>query len=112
MPLQKPKNGRPKGLPKTGGRKKGTPNKRTLYKKKAAEIIRAGDDPVEFLVRLMKNEELATGFRAQCARDAAPYIRPKLATVTLQGDADKPVVTHELDKADYRKIARDVASKL
>lgn len=47
-------HGRPKGLPKTGGRKKGTPNKKTSIRD-AMEMIYGGGDPgAAILKRLME----------------------------------------------------------
>ena len=44
----KGRRGRPKGLPKTGGRKKGTPNKATLvkYRTTEAELLAYIDSPL------------------------------------------------------------------
>ena len=77
--------GRPKGLPKTGGRKKGTPNKRTSL---------GGDDTLAKLVKVMEDperleEELAQlhgkdYFRVYC--DLQAYLRPKYSNIEFNGD--------------------------
>jgi hypothetical protein len=116
---------------KTGGRKKGSLNKRTLEIRALAEIAaNQGVSPVDLMYKnmiiwdgqadsaeaalvelsveavkglspedqfnyLLDQVKKVVGFRQlsqQAARDLAPYKHPKLATITHQGDDDKPVV--------------------
>lgn len=78
------KIGRPKGLPKTGGRKKGTPNKVTQL---------GGEDNLRKLVDSMESParmetELSTLHGRDFFRvyfEALSYLRPKLSSVELQG---------------------------
>ena len=83
--------GRPKGLVKTGGRKKGVANKRTREVVEAAERQRI--TPLELQLRTMRElwsrahangeMDIALAEKAcQIARDCAVYIHPKLSTVT------------------------------
>lgn len=75
---------RPKGLPKTGGRKKGTPNKREAL----------GQDRLERLVGLMEDEDRVKEeleklhgkdfFRVYL--DALQYLRPKMSNVEYRGN--------------------------
>jgi hypothetical protein len=67
---------------KTGGRKKGTPNKRTVERAKAIDAIKAsGRDPITFFSDLLRNEEAPLNLRFQAAKELAPYVHPKLASV-------------------------------
>ncbi len=92
------KRGRPKGQPKTGGKKKGTPNKRTTVMKTVEQLIKAhGIDPLEFVFRQIKlpmPKSLKTtqqdkmqvhAFRQKAAEVALPYTRPKLSQVESRG---------------------------
>jgi hypothetical protein len=75
------KVGRPKGMPKTGGRKKGSKNKIKAPDLKA-EIVQgavlAGLTPLEFMLALMRDETKDIVFRADMAKSAAPYVHQKL----------------------------------
>lgn len=52
------KPGRPKGLPKTGGRKPGTPNKATAATRARIE---AEADPIAFLTKIQNGEVIKAG---------------------------------------------------
>jgi hypothetical protein len=127
-----------KGGPQPGsGRKPGTKNRRTVYQEQRDKVIAAakrkargesrvnengmevdehgrelgpdyGDSPMDFLLGIMRDKKQPTAFRAQAAKDIAPYIHPKLATVTVKGTPDAPITTKELSDADFDKIARKV----
>jgi hypothetical protein len=67
---------------KTGGRKKGTPNKRTAARQAAiAAITASGKDPISFFADLLKNEQAPLELRFQAAKELAPYTHPKLASI-------------------------------
>ena len=71
--------------PKKAGRPKGSPNKKT--QEIAAKAIESGISPLEVMLEAMRwardNGDLtaAAGF----AKDAAPYIHPRLAAVSHTG---------------------------
>jgi hypothetical protein len=67
-----------KGL-KTGGRKKGTPNKATAARQ--AEIAGSGLTPLDYMLSVMRDEQADTATRLDAAVKAAPYVHPKLATI-------------------------------
>jgi hypothetical protein len=68
--------------PKTGGRKKGTPNKRTVERAQALAAIKAsGRDPISFFADLLRNESAPLELRFQAAKELAPYVHPKLASI-------------------------------
>jgi hypothetical protein len=79
--------GRPKGIPKTGGRKKGTPNKTTALLKdmilEAAELAgqdMGGDGAVQYL-------------RMQATLNPGPFLSllGRVLPTQLTGDAENPV---------------------
>ena len=79
---------------KTGGRQRGTPNKKTAARKAqeaaiAAEIEDArsrGIEPLDFMLRIMRDETQDMQFRAQMAKAAAPYRHPQLSSIKHGGD--------------------------
>ena len=105
---------------KTGGRQKGTLNKKTILRQKQAEAAATGVMPcdvmldnmrfaysraVEMLAKIVEGGPEAAGniellgelirlrqIAQQCAKDAAPYYHPKLASVSHKGDAENPLL--------------------
>jgi hypothetical protein len=84
---------RPKGLPKTGGRRPGSLNKRTIALR---EFIAAGappelatkppqQKPLAFLLNAMNNNELPIATRIDAAKAAAPYLHHRLGLVDSTG---------------------------
>jgi len=74
---------RPRGLPKTGGRRRGTPNKRTLGLQ--IGLVAAGAPlelaerssrrlPLDFLLEVMADESHPIATRVDAAKAAAPYV--------------------------------------
>lgn len=83
---------RPKGIPKTGGRKKGTPNKRgaalaARVSEQAALIAKAlgasafEGDAHAFMMSVYKDTAQPDALRLDAAKAAAPFEKPKLASV-------------------------------
>lgn len=78
--------GRPKGLPKTGGRKKGTPNKNTALLKDA--ILEAAT--------LAGDKDGLTGYlQAQAKANPGPFMAllGKVLPLQIAGDPENPMVT-------------------
>lgn len=76
---------RPKGIPKTGGRKRGTPNKVTgTVKEWLATII--DNNRMQFEKDLKSVPPLE---RLKVISSLLPYIIPKMQNVTAQIDFDK-----------------------
>jgi hypothetical protein len=94
------KGGRPWGLPKTGGRQKGTPNKATLTVQEKLDSI--GCDPIIELAKLGMNEKFPEEFRRRCFSDLASYICPKPKPTDLTTTPERPVinVNTTLDDSD------------
>jgi hypothetical protein len=84
--------GRRTGTPKTGGRKAGTPNKRTVALRTAtataAEQISAAlgsevfhGDAHALLMTVYKDPKQPIGLRMEAAKAALPYEKPRLASI-------------------------------
>jgi hypothetical protein len=69
-----------------GGRKKGSRNKRTRI---IAEQARAeGITPLEYVLRIMRDEKADPRERFQAAVSALPYVHPRLAAIEHGGSVD------------------------
>ena len=60
-----------------GGRKKGTPNKRTA--EFHAELRESGMRPLEYMLAVMRSEESTAEQKQWAAAHAAPFCHPRLA---------------------------------
>ena len=77
---------RPKGLPKTGGRKRGSRNKRTIMQQQQSKTIvqaakEAGLTPLEYMLKVMRDPETPPQRRDDMAKACAPYMHARLAAV-------------------------------
>ncbi len=75
---------------KTGGRKKGVGNKKTAARK--AAIAGSGIEPVDYMLRVMRNPKAAVERRDDMAKAAAPYVHPRLAALQHSGKDGGPIV--------------------
>ena len=72
---------------KTGGRKKGMPNKATA--RREAAIGASGETPLEYLLAVMRDPNRDGHARFEAAKAAAPYVHPRLASAAAaQRDPD------------------------
>lgn len=107
--LKKPTGGKRPGA----GRPKGAKSKRTVYKETIAKLTGAeaaykkqihhyddngrprdkygellgpyyGETPLEFMIAVMRDPKAPTSFRFAAAKDSAPYVHPKLATIEVK----------------------------
>lgn len=76
-----------KGRAKTGGRKKGTPNKKT---KELMEVL-GSFDPAEKLVQIY-NETDNLELKAGICKDLLKYIYPQRKAVEMTGDIELPKI--------------------
>ena len=107
--------GRPKGSkkPAGSGRKRGTPNKFTLAKKKAKEkaaklVAAALPDAFEgdshaLLVAIYKDKTHDIGLRLDAAKAAIAYEKPRLSSVDMK--ANVTVQSHEEALAELEQLA-------
>jgi hypothetical protein len=87
-----------------GGRKKGTPNKRTQERRAIIAAIQAcGKDPLTFFADLLKNEKAPLDLRFAAAKELLPFMHPKLASI----EARTGGLTHEDRLEEYRRMLED-----
>jgi hypothetical protein len=77
---RQPGPGRPKGYPKTGGRKKGTANK-LLKMSQIEKAALTGLMPLDYMLGLMRDPDTPDPVRREMARAAAPYLHSRLEAV-------------------------------
>lgn len=99
-----------KGQPKTGGRKKGTPNKASAQRE--AEIAASGLTPLEYLTSVYRNRKIDLDTRVDAAGKAAPYVHPKLASIIHKGDTKQPIMVVQVEGAQYEAIAKRLLSEI
>lgn len=71
------------------GRPKGAQNRRT--KEIAEAITKTGITPLEYMMKVMRDPKADRSRRDDMARAAAPYMHPRLQTMTVQGDPTAPL---------------------
>lgn len=76
---------------KTGGRQKGTPNKKTLIQ--VGEIQASGLTPLQYMLEVMRDETEDRPRRLYAAQMAAPYVHAKLASIEHKGPDNGPIQT-------------------
>ena len=74
-----------------GGRRRGTPNRRTIELRSLAEGRPQAGSPLEFLTSVYRNEALPVELRIDAAGRTAPYVYPRLAAVTVGGSPENPI---------------------
>ncbi len=99
-------NGRPLGLPKTGGRTKGTPNRATLQLKEKIDAI--GYDPLIELAKLAMKDKTPVEIAFRCHAEVAAYIYPKRKPVDAS-NSEGPVINinENLDTSGESTDVRD-----
>lgn len=98
---------KPQGSVKTGGRQKGTPNRRTEERRARLEETRKAIEqalPAAFhgdghalLMAVYKNEDLPIELRLDAAKAAIAYEKPKLAVVELKAEVDATVAVSRIE---------------
>lgn len=92
---------------KTGGRKKGSLNKKTLQMRAAiAVLLVPGTDPRTFFATILKSKDAPLSLRFAAARELMPYMHPKLASVESRTGGR----THEDRLAEARRLLNDQPS--
>ena len=87
--MQKQMNavGRPAGTPKTGGRKKGTPNRVTRDVSERLEAL--GCDPIKGMAQIAMNPKTRPDLRARMFAELAQYVYSKRKTLEIASDGNK-----------------------
>lgn len=76
--------GRKPGTPKTGGRKPGSLNKANAETRQA--VIESGQTPLEYMLKVMRDDAADEAKRLEAAKSAAPYVHQRLAAVEHSGN--------------------------
>ncbi len=95
---------RPSGLPKTGGRKKGSGNK--VKAEQVAAVVASGLTPLQYMLQEMRDERNVKDVRMEAAKAAAPYVHAKLSAMEVTGKEGKDLIPEPADPTD---IARRLA---
>jgi hypothetical protein len=87
----------PRGGKREGaGRKIGVPNQRTVAFRNAIEArAHKGESPLDFLLRVMRDEGLQLSIRLSAANSAAPYLHPRLSSIEYKQALDLSKLTDE-----------------
>ena len=101
------KGGRPIGLAKTGGRKKGTPNRNTRTIQEKLDAI--GCDPLIELARIAQDTKNPIEIRAKCLIEVAYYVYPKRKPI--EGSTDQSTVTNVITTLDSSGGGSDVGNQ-
>ena len=80
------KSGRPAGLPKTGGRAKGTPNKASVPVAEKLEAL--GCDPIAGMAGIAMDEKNSPETRGRYYSELAQYLYPKRKALEV---SDQPI---------------------
>jgi len=72
-----------------GGRKRGTPNKRSIAQVEAAEA--GGVMPLEYLLSILRDPTESADRRMHAAMAAAPYCHARLKAIEHRGEGGGPI---------------------
>jgi len=98
--------GRPKGLPKTGGRKNGTPNKRTkTMDDLQAMCEESGVEPFQVFLDLCKHRDPQIQIAA--AREAAKYVYTQRKAAEISGPEGAAI---QVESSEVKEILADLKS--
>jgi hypothetical protein len=75
---------------KTGGRKAGTPNRKTM---EIGELLESLEhNPIEAMVRIATDPEASLELRGRMNAELAQYVYPKRKAVEVAADQDAPLM--------------------
>jgi hypothetical protein len=103
MPIEKKSNKTRGGARPNAGRKKGSPNKTTQEQREA--IKASGLTPLEYMLRVMRDEDQDEARRLHAANMAAPYVHAKLSSVELSGELTHSTRPQDLSDDELANIA-------
>ena len=102
--------GRPVGLPKTGGRKKGTPNRATLELRERLAAL--GCEPAEELVKIAQDSKTSVETKVQIFSTLMPYLYPKRKVVDDSNDERVAIDVPAMTSEEALDLARELISLL
>lgn len=77
-----------------GGARKGAGNKKGAKRQVTEEAIKraaAGETPLEYMLKVMRDSTQSDDRRDRMAVGAAPYVHAKLSSMEHKGDPENPV---------------------
>ena len=80
------------------GRKAGSPNRKT--EEQAEKVKASGLTPLDYMLSILRDEDMPTDSRFEAAKAAAPYVHAKLASVEHSGKDGGPMVLEIIRFAD------------
>lgn len=95
----------PRGGARQGaGRKRGGINKVSAEQRKA--IVESGITPLQYMLKVMRDENAVPARRDDMAKAAAPYVHPKLANMQHSGPRGGPIQHVDLTKLSGDQLAQ------
>ena len=81
------------------GRPKGSKSRWTLRREAAAKLAleNPGESPLDFLLSIMRDEDIELGVRIDCAKACMPAMHPRLQAIKVQ-DERKPEIDFTPDQ--------------
>jgi hypothetical protein len=86
------------------GRKLGSPNKASAARQ--AKVAATGITPLDYMLKVMRDEKADAGRRDDMAKAAAPYVHPKLASMQHTGRGGGPIQHVDLTKLSGDELAQ------
>lgn len=93
------------GVRNGAGRKPGSPNKATAQRR--AEIEASGITPLDYMLAILRNEELDTSARFEAAKAAAPYVHARLSSIEASGPDGGPIPIGQVEHIVVDAAASD-----
>ena len=92
------------------GRPPGSKNQRA---EELLEVIETeGLTPLEYMLVEMRNSKNDKSTRLSAARDAAPYLHPRLASIMHRGDPKAPLLPSEITPDEFETAARKLLNEI
>lgn len=86
------------------GRKRGVPNKASAERQR--RVAATGLTPLDYMLKVMRDEKAESSRRDDMAKAAAPYVHPKLASMQHTGRNGGPIQTVDLTKLSGDELAQ------
>lgn len=86
------------------GRKAGSPNKASAERQK--KVAATGDTPLDYMLKVMRDDKADASRRDDMAKAAAPYVHPKLASMQHTGRNGGPIQTVDLTRLSGDELAQ------
>src|SRR6266481_5301876 len=101
------KRGKRPGSPKTGGRKKGSKNKRTRELLEKAEA--GGQSAIDYMLEVMRDNKNDASLRLDAAKAVAPYLHARRAPEDKGGNTVPPMI---YEHPDLRRAPEDTGREI